>query len=100
MAFNAADEEQVQERTRKEKRGRELELEDMAALLATKGGRRVIWRYLTACGVFRTSFDGSSRTYFAEGMRNVGLMLLADINEADPQAYVTMLKESQEQVAP
>lgn len=93
MAYNAADENQVEERKRKELKGRELELEDMRKLLSMPEGRRLIWRYLDRCGVFRTSFDGSSRTYFMEGMRNVGLMLLTDLNEADPHAYVLMLQE-------
>ena len=99
MAYNAADETQVEERTRKDKRGRELELDDMAALLATKGGRRIIWRYLDKCGVFRTSMTGNSQTFFNEGMRNIGLMLLTDINEADPMAYVTMMQEHSEALA-
>lgn len=96
MAYNAADESQVEERKNKELKGRELELSDMAAILATVEGRRIIWRYLDKCGVFRTSMTGNSQTFFNEGMRNVGLMLLTDINEADPAAYVKMMQEGKD----
>lgn len=91
--YNAADEAQVKERKSKAKFKRSEELRDVREVLQTPCGRRFIWRYLVDCGVFRTSFTGNSHTYFNEGMRNVGLKLLADINEAAPEAYLQMIKE-------
>ncbi len=91
---NAADRSQVKQAEYKQKRSRENELDDVRHVLSTPNGRRFFWRYLSECGVFKTSFDGSSRTYFNEGERNVGLKLMADVNDADPEAYVTMLLES------
>lgn len=93
---NAADKGQVKEQENKERRGRERELGDIRWILSSPQGRRFFWRYLGECGVFKTSFTGSSQTFFNEGQRNVGLMLLADLNEAQPDAYVTMMKEAKE----
>jgi hypothetical protein len=93
---NVADKSQVKQAEYKQKRMRDIELDDVRHVLSTPNGRRYMWRYLAECGVFQTSFDGSSRTYFREGERNIGLKILADINEAQPEAYVTMLKEAQE----
>ena len=93
-SYDADDEGQVEAARRKADRNRERELADLRAVLATIEGRRLVWRYLTRCGVFKTSMTGSSQTFFLEGQRNVGLWLLADINAADPAAYVQMLAES------
>ena len=96
LVRNAADEGQVREAESRAKRGRELQIEDICGILATRGGRRFMWRYLEECGVFKTSFTGSSQTFFLEGQRNIGLKILADVTEADPDAYLKMMKESKE----
>ena len=89
----ASDPAQVKEAAQKVKYGREQELNDVKAILATKEGLRFMWRYLTECGIFKTSMTGSSQTFFLEGRRDIGLRLLADVNEADPEAYFRMLSE-------
>lgn len=68
--------------------------EDTAFVLSTMQGRRFYWRLLEKCGIFESSFTGNNTTFFNEGMRNIGLMLLKDVNEIDPQAYLKMLEES------
>lgn len=93
---NASDEKQVKDAEYKVKSGRERDLEDVMYILSSKQGRRFIWRYLTECGIFQTSFTGNSTTFFKEGERNVGLKLMTDINESSPDAYVLMMKESKE----
>ena len=55
--------------------------EDFKWLMGSKRGRRIVWRLLERTGVFRTSFTGNSETFFREGQRNVGLMLMAQIHE-------------------
>lgn len=92
---NAADAGQVNEAGHKEKRGRDLELADVRFLLASPQGRRFIWRYLETCGMNKISFTGDPNwAVFNEGGRNVGLKLQADINEAEPEAYIKMLAEA------
>lgn len=73
---------------------RRQELNDIAHVLSTLTGRRFFWRLLQRCGVFKSSFTGNNTTFFNEGERNIGLILLTDLNEADPNAYMLMIQES------
>ena len=50
---------------------------DVQWLMADPRGRRLMTAWLAFTGVDRTTFDGTSRSYFNEGARNVGLMLKA-----------------------
>ena len=93
---NAADSAQVKKASQKEKDRIRQEREDVASILGTQAGRRFFFRYLIICGVFKTSFTGNSETFFKEGQRNVGLMLLEDINSVAPESYAVMMKESRE----
>jgi hypothetical protein len=93
---NAAKPEQVAQAQERETRGREREINDIAWVLSTPNGRRFLWRYLEMCGLYRTSFTGSSETFYLEGMRNIGLKLLADITETSPEQYLLMMKEAKE----
>ncbi len=94
--FNAADEEQVKRRKRKDESQRERELADMRWVMSSVEGRRFVWRLLEKAGVFRTSFTGNSTTFFNEGMRNMGLMVLGDVHEAAADEYIVMMNESKE----
>ena len=97
LVKNTADEGQVKEAEAKVKRGRERELADLLFILSTVQGRRLIWRYLSRCGIFKTSFvEDSNRTAYNEGERMIGLNLLADVMEADPDSYLKMMKEAKE----
>ncbi len=70
--------------------------DDFQWLMGDKRGRRLMWEWLGLAGVFRSSFEPSSRIYFNEGMRNFGCLLLAKINEHSPDAYVQMMREARE----
>lgn len=95
---NAADQRQVKTAGKRERLHRKRELADLAAVLATKPGRRFIWKILEQAGVFRVSFryGEPETTVFNEGRRSMGLWLMADIHELDPLLYVTMAKEASE----
>lgn len=95
-AYNAAEEAQVKDRKRKDERVRDIELADMRKIMATREGRRFVWRLLDRAGVFRTSFTGNSTTFFNEGMRNMGLMVIGDVMAACADQYVVMMNESKE----
>lgn len=98
LVQNAADAEQVKKAAKKEKRGRERELNDICLVMSSKEGRRFVWRFLEHCGPYKTSFgQGNDQTNFNEGVRSVGLKLIADINDARPEGYLQMLKESKEE---
>lgn len=91
---NAADEKQVKDAAWKSNSLREREIDDVSFILSHPQGRRFFWRYLSLCNMWKTSFTGNSTTFFNEGERNIGLRLMADINEASPEAYVQMVKEN------
>lgn len=89
---------QVMERNRER---REEEINDLRAVLSSVSGRRFIWRLLERGGVFRSSFNTESDSYtaFNEGRRNLGLLVLNDILEADLDAFTLMQRESVEAAA-
>ncbi len=91
---NAIDEEKIKQADARDARNRERDLNDMRYILAAKNGRRFIWKLMSECGIFASSFDGTSRTYFREGERNVGLKILSRLNEADENSYSVMVRES------
>lgn len=94
---NAANPEQVKNAEMLERHRVDSEIRDMAVVLNSPEGRRLVWRYLEFCSVFKSTFNHSgSISAFNEGMRNVGLKLMAELNEASPEAYLIMLKESKE----
>lgn len=90
LVKNASNEEQINSAKTKVKLGRERELEDLRSILSTEYGRRFIWKTLSRCGVFKISFTGSSQTFFNEGERSIGLYLLNEVMDADPESYVKM----------
>lgn len=97
--FNAGDAQDVRERESAARKARTRELDDLRDLLAHPAGRRFVWRLLDHCGVFRSTFTGhGARDAFNEGARNVGLFLMAEVTDADPNAFTTMLKESKQNV--
>lgn len=69
---------------------------DLAELLATPAGRRVLMHVLEAphlCRSFTSSFTGNSETFRNEGQRTVGIALLTWAQRVAPDAYVQALTE-------
>jgi hypothetical protein len=91
---NAADENQIKIDREKNKFKQDTEDNDLKFLLASDQGRRFIWNMLEKCGVFKSSFTGSSETFFLEGQRNIGLKLMSDIMRVDPDSYLKMIKSN------
>jgi galactose-1-phosphate uridylyltransferase len=88
-------EQEAQRDERAAKAQRDKEIEDFKEVVRTKQGRRFIWRLLEEAGVYRSSFTGTSQTFFLEGQRNMGLLLIREIHEICPDVYTTMLKEQE-----
>ena len=69
-------------------------MEDLSQILCTDGGRRYLWRLLSFCRVMDRSMDRDSLVMaFREGQRDIGMRLMQDIYEAEPNAYELMRKE-------
>lgn len=81
------------ERDERNKHEKRVEVEDIKWFMKSRQGRRVMWRLLERAGVFRSSFTGNNETFFREGMRNVGLMYLAQIHEHCADQYILMVQE-------
>jgi hypothetical protein len=96
LVSNAADPEQVKTAAKKVRNKRVQELEDFIKVMSTVEGRRFMWRLLDHTGFQKSSFTGNSTTFFNEGMRNIGLIIWSDINEACPDLYIKMLQEAKE----
>lgn len=77
------------------KLARESEEADLKWLMGSKRGRRIVWRQLERAGVFRLSFNTNAmQMAFAEGNRNEGLRMLAQIHALCPELYPVMVKEA------
>lgn len=96
--FNAADENQVEQRRRDADRDRSEELARFQRVMNSEDGRAFVWRILSSAGVYRTSMTGNSYTFFNEGRRSLGLELMADIHEM-PEQYHLMIREAQDRAA-
>jgi hypothetical protein len=77
------------------KANREQDKADFKWLMGQVQGRRFIWRLLELAGVYRSTFRADNEMAFLEGMRNMGLVLMADIHEVCPEKYFVMVKEHQ-----
>jgi hypothetical protein len=73
---------------------RKQQADDIRWLVSTKQGRRVAARLIEHTGVYRNSFTGNSETFFKEGMRNVGLFLVAEIRKHAPESYAQIVNEN------
>lgn len=91
---------QAQERARqakalREQAARETEIGDVRWLMSTQRGRRIVWRLLQQSGAFRLSFNTNAmQMAFAEGNRNFGNAVMAQILELCPDRFPVMLAEN------
>lgn len=97
--MNASDQKDVKKAAKTEKRTRIQELGDVEWVLQTPSGRRFFWRLMEFCGIFELSHTrgDTHQTAFHEGMRNVGLKMMVDLMEAQPEAYLRMREENFEE---
>ena len=85
------------DRAERDKRNAELETGDLKWLMSDKRGRRFVCGLLERAGVWRSSFNTNGLVMaFAEGSRNEGLRLLANVTAHCPERYADMLRESKE----
>jgi hypothetical protein len=88
---NASDKKQVKEASKRVLNSNEQFGNDLRSILLTDSGKRVFWHYLELCGVYRSSVGDPTQVFFNEGMRNIGLILLADISRHAPKSYISMI---------
>ncbi len=94
---NASDSQQIKRATRDEKELRRREREDIKFLLSDGRSRRFLWKQLCKCGIYKTSFgEGNDTTNYYEGQRSIGLELLSEILDVDPEGYTKLIEENRE----
>jgi len=91
---NASNEKQVREAKKKEKRGREHELEDIKQVLNTPSGRRFVWRILNHCKTFESIWHSSALIHHNSGMQDVGHFILSEISESSEELLFELMKDN------
>lgn len=100
LVKNAADRKQVDRARHTERFTRKNELDDIKFLLAIPQFRRFIWRALKFCNVFSSIWRPSAEIHHLSGKQDTGHWIMAEVTEADPDAFLQMMKESKEQSDP
>lgn len=77
-----------------EKREHQEALNDIIQVMKLPAGRRWIWRILETSRVFGSVYSADANTtYFREGQRNLGLLLMGQLIEANPALFLQMQSE-------
>lgn len=93
--FNASDRKSIRSAEKAAALRTIQDREAVAAIMSTIPGRAWMWRKLSEAGIFKCVFTGDAlREAFNSGERNFGLRLLDDIIAHCPDAYLQMIKES------
>lgn len=72
----------------------------VAFVLSDPKGRQFVWDWLSECGVFSASFHPEAlKMAHNEGKREVGILLLRQIQDVNPRAYATMQTEHEDRQA-
>jgi hypothetical protein len=92
---NAADEDEVREMERDEKKHARNELEDLRALLKLPQFKRFIWNVLVYCAPLEDPLNTNTVLMASNiGRGNVGRMIIAKISDADPSAFFKLKEEA------
>lgn len=96
LVANVADEQQLDDATRKLSMRDQQERDDIRKLMSTPEGRRECWRLLEQCGVHQTSFVGEQplTMAFQEGGRNIGIWAEVRLMKHAPHLYIQMRDEA------
>jgi hypothetical protein len=97
MSYDASDPKQVRERLNQLKIDENIRDELFRKIMESREGRGWMHALLEIAHVWRSSFALDALAMaFAEGERNVGLHVLADLMRAAPDQYLVMVKEAAE----
>lgn len=96
--YDASDPQRVNSARKKAAREHREQLEVVGGLMDLKQGRAWLFGLMTRCHIFENCFrpGEADQTAFLLGERNVGLSVLAEIQEAAPDKYILMCEEAKE----
>jgi hypothetical protein len=83
------------EKESKDRLKRNRELDDIRATMASKTGRRFMWRLISVAGVYRSTWSPvHAEMSRLEGARQFGVLLIDEIHAACPEQYEAMKREA------
>lgn len=91
--FNAADEKHVKNRKDVVKKETERDIEAVNYVMRDPRGRHFVWNLIAETNVFGTAFTGNSQTFFNCGRQDVGLKLMANLQEQVTSLFLAMWQE-------
>ncbi len=96
MGYDANDEKQVKKARKQAEFDKALELDVIKNVMASAPGRRWIYSWLERCHIYGNTFilGAPDGTAFNCGEENIGKQLLADVQTAAPDLYLTMIQEA------
>lgn len=90
-----ADQDEVRQSRQLEELDEAAKVRQLGAILKSEDVRDYLWRLLHSCHVYSSVANANFGTMsLLEGRRQVGLQLLAEICEADPNAEMLMRKKA------
>ena len=93
---DVGDPKQVRKRRTKVQIRRERELHEIREILNTSFGKGFIWRILEKCHMFHTTSHHEALSMARmSGERDVGLWLLDELDQSNPNAYIMLIREQQ-----
>ncbi len=93
--YDTSDPEQVNKAKKRASRKREDRLKFVAAAMQHPEGRAWFYDQLVFCKVFSTPYtENPYDTAFRCGQANIGLRILADIQDAASKEYLLMIEEN------
>lgn len=95
MNKTTTDPKELKERNERLAAVRKQQDEAMRNLLGSLSGRLTLARIMSECQVFEEDRETSSKIYFNQGRRSVGLWLRSEIKRLDPEALVKLEIEAQ-----
>lgn len=96
LVKDASSEKQVRKGKQSEKRREEDERHDLAVVLGSEEGRRVMDRIMAHLGQYRSVFaqENTHVTAYLAGQQDAAHWLFGEITVADPKATLKMMQES------
>lgn len=92
---DASDPKELRDAVKKEKTREQVAKDGLLATMSTVSGRAWLHSFLLKCAPFRSPFSSDAlQMSFNAGEANIGLQLIAEMDEASPDLYLQMMKEN------
>lgn len=92
--YNVTDHEGAERQRLREQIVKDMHINDLAEIVKTESGRRWVYSILERCHVFHPVMTGNSYTFFYDGMRQIGLMIIEELAGVDRDLFGKMFAES------